>query len=62
MTAANLAEFISLQASIERVTDLMDEQPQIQDTPEVIEKYGDAFHPKQGELGAAAGARSSSGM
>ena len=47
MTAANLAEFISLQASIERVTDLMDEQPQIQDTPEVIEKYGDAFHPKR---------------
>ncbi len=25
----------------------MDEQPQIQDTPEVIEKYGDAFHPKR---------------
>ena len=47
MTAANLAEFISLQASIERVTDLMDEQPQIQDAPEVIEKYGDAFHPKR---------------
>ena len=47
MTAANLAEFISLQASIERVTDLMDEQPQIQDASEVIEKYGDAFHPKR---------------
>lgn len=47
MTAANIAEFISLQASIERVMDLMDKTPQIQDVPEVIEKYGDAFHPKR---------------
>ena len=61
MTAANLAEFISLQASIERVTDLMDEQPQIQDTPEVIEKYGDASTPS-GRTGSRCGARSSSGM
>ena len=45
--AANLAEFIALQASIERVTDLLDEVPQIQDTPEVIEKYGDSFNPKR---------------
>ena len=37
MTAANIAEFISLQASIERVTGLMDEVPQVQDTPEVLE-------------------------
>ena len=43
----NLAEFIALQASIERVTGLLEEQPQITDTPEVIEKYGDAFHPKR---------------
>ena len=34
MTAANIAEFISLQASIERVTGLLDEKPQIADTPE----------------------------
>ena len=47
MTASSIAEFISLQASIERVTGLMDEIPQITDTPEVIEKYGDAFHPKR---------------
>ena len=47
MTAANIAEFISLQASIERVTDLMDKVPQIQDSPEVVEKYGDAFYPKR---------------
>ena len=45
MTAANIAELISMQASIERVTDLMDEKPQVCDSPEVIEKYGDAFHP-----------------
>jgi ATP-binding cassette subfamily B protein len=47
MTAANIAEFISLQASIERVTDLLDKEPQVQDTPAVEEKYGDAFHPKR---------------
>ena len=40
MTAANIAEFISLQASIERVTGLLDEKPQIADTPEVIARYG----------------------
>lgn len=47
MTAANIAEFISLQASIERVTGLMDEVPQVNDTPEVLEKYGDVFSPKR---------------
>ena len=46
MTAANIAEFISLQASIERITGLMDQVPQVQDRPDVIEKYGDAFNPK----------------
>lgn len=46
MTAANIAEFISLQASIERVMGLMDEVPQVKDTAEVEEKYGDVFHPK----------------
>ena len=47
MTAANIAEFISLQASIERVTGLMDQVPQVKDTPEVEAKYGDVFHPKR---------------
>ena len=46
-TAANLAEFIALQASIERVTGLLDEKPLITDAPGVVEKYGDAFHPKR---------------
>ena len=40
-TAANLAEFIALQASIERVTGLLDEKPLITDDPKVVEKYGD---------------------
>ena len=44
--AGNIAEFISLQACIERVTGLLDEVPQVQDTPEVEARYGDAFHPK----------------
>ena len=47
MTAANIAEFISLQASIERVMGLMDQVPQVDDTPEVREKYGDMFNPKR---------------
>ena len=47
MTAANIAEFISLQASIERVTGLMDQVPQVKDSPQVEEKYGDVFHPKR---------------
>jgi len=42
-----IADFISLQASIERVTDLLEKEPDIQDSPEVIEKYGDSFHPKK---------------
>ena len=45
--AGNIAEFISLQASIERVTGLMDEVPQVADSPEVVEKYGDMFNPKR---------------
>ena len=47
MTASNITEFISLQASIERVTDLLDKEPEVRDTPEVEAVYGDAFHPKK---------------
>ena len=38
-----LADIISAQANIERVTGLLEEVPAIQDTPEVVEKYGDNF-------------------
>ena len=47
MTAANIADFISLQANIERVAGVLDRASDVTDTPEVIEKYGDAFHPKR---------------
>ena len=47
MTAANIADFISLQASIERVNGLLAQEPQVRDTPEVLAKYGDVFHPKK---------------
>lgn len=38
-----LADIISAQANIERVCGLLEEVPVIQDTPDVIEKYGDNF-------------------
>ena len=44
--ARNLSEFISAQTNIERVTGLLSVKPRIVDTPEVIEKYGDVFHPR----------------
>ena len=42
-----LADLISCQANIERVMDLLGQTPNVTDSPEVIEKYGDAFHPKK---------------
>ncbi len=41
------ADFVSTQANIERVTGLIETEPDIIDTPEVIEKYGDNFNPKK---------------
>lgn len=41
-----LADFISTQANIERVSSLLEMQPDITDTPAVIAKYGDSFNPK----------------
>jgi ATP-binding cassette subfamily B protein len=41
------ADFISIQASIERVTDLLERKPNVTDTQTVIAKYGDVFHPKK---------------
>ena len=45
--ARNIAEVISAQANIERVMGLLEQEPQIVDRPEVIEKYGDAFEMKK---------------
>ena len=42
-----LADLISCQANIERVTDLLEQEPNVCDSPEVEEKYGDMFHPRK---------------
>ncbi|MBQ1396595.1 MAG: ABC transporter ATP-binding protein [Eubacterium sp.] len=42
-----IAALIGIQANIERFTRLMDTESDVADRPEVIEKYGDAFHPKK---------------
>lgn len=41
------ADVISTQANIERVQGLLDKKPEITDTADVIEKYGDTFEPKR---------------
>lgn len=45
--AAILAEMQSAQASAERVITLIDTPCEITDTDEVVDKYGDSFHPKR---------------
>lgn len=42
-----LAEFLSAQASAERVISMMDKQPDIQDKPEVVNIFGDSVNPKK---------------
>lgn len=42
-----LAELISCQANIERVMDLLEQEPNVVDREDVLLKYGDAFHPKK---------------
>jgi ATP-binding cassette subfamily B protein len=41
------AEVVSLQANIERVTELLEKEPLIKDTLKVVEKYGDNINPKK---------------
>ena len=45
--ASVLNRMMGAQVGIERVTGLMAQELTIRDTPEVIEKYGDAFNPKR---------------
>ena len=45
--AFQATRFVSMQANIERVTELLELEPQIQDSPEVIEKYGTSLEPKR---------------
>jgi ATP-binding cassette subfamily B protein len=40
-------DFVSTQANVERVNGLLEQNPGITDSPEVIEKYGDFFAPKK---------------
>lgn len=44
--AAILAELLGAQASAERVLTLMDTEPDVTDSAEVVERYGDLLHPK----------------
>ena len=45
--ARTISNFISTQANIERVSALMELQPEITDSPQVVEKYGTSFAPKR---------------
>ena len=42
-----MAELQSAQASAERILTMIDHDPEIKDSPEIIEKYGDLFNPKK---------------
>lgn len=45
--ARTISNFIATQANIERVSALLELEPMIQDTPEVIAKYGTSLEPKK---------------
>ena len=45
--AESFSEFMATQAGAEKVMQLLEAVPSIQDTPEAIAKYGDLFHPKE---------------
>lgn len=42
-----ISDLITTQVNIERLTRLLETKSDVQDTPEVIEKYGDSFDPKR---------------
>lgn len=44
---SEITVFVSIQVNIERFTKLLEEKADVADSPEVIEKYGDAFCPKK---------------
>jgi len=45
--AENLALFVACKVNIHRFTKLCEEVPNVKDSPEVVEKYGDCFCPKK---------------
>ena len=48
-----ISSLVNVQVNVERFTKLMETESDVRDTPEVTEKYGDAFHPKKENWGAA---------
>lgn len=42
-----LSNLVTVQVNIERFTRLMETQPDVQDSPAVVEKYGDCFEPRR---------------
>lgn len=42
-----ISALIAIQVNIERLTKLLETQSDVADTPKVIERYGDTFHPKK---------------
>ena len=42
-----VSDLITTQVNIERFTNLLEVKSDVVDTPEVMEKYGDSFHPKK---------------
>ncbi len=42
-----ISSLIQVQVNVERLTRLLSTVPDVKDTPEVIEKYGDSFEPKR---------------
>ena len=44
---ATFAAFVAIRVNIERLMKLLAEKSDVADTPEVIAKYGDTFHPKK---------------
>jgi len=45
--SGTISEMVAAQVGVERVTGLLNEEITINDSPEVIEKYGDTFSPKR---------------
>ena len=45
--ARTITDLITVQVNIERITRLIETEPIVKDSPEVIEKYGDVFDPKK---------------
>ena len=42
-----ISDLITVQVNVERFTRLMETKSDVRDTPEVVGKYGDSFHPKK---------------